>query len=1397
MIALACVVVFVTTYALILPAITMSEETYCGQEEHTHTAECYEKVLVCGLEESQPHQHTEACYQSQSVLVCGQEETEGHTHSQDCYDEEGQLICGKEETEGHTHSQDCYETQEVLVCGQGEGQGSASEGDAQIDASQDQQSQQGDGQGSSQGKSQESSPENSQEASQGHTHTEACYEERLICGKEEHVHHLSCYSNPNADLETAEVWERTLPQLEGKDWAEDLISVAHSQLGYTESSKNYQVAEDNSILGYTRYGAWYGDPYGDWCAMFASFCLNYAGISQEEIPYDENCQNWIQQLSQTDQFGTAGKYEPKAGDLVFFDMTEDDSNAATHVGIVTEVSLSEEGQETSGTSQEENQGAASEEVLAENQGQGSILKTIEGNSEDQVAARTYELTDSRILGYGILPVKEIELSQCSKTATIYKDDSYTEKDEKDGTVITLTGLMPEEAEAVAYPKEVDLDGLVCAYDITIRMKDGTAFEPSADNPISVTFQLSQQTTETETEADSDLAAQEGSESLEGMTVYYIPEEGEAQPLSAETDGDGITFQADHFSVYALAAATTVTNQNGLINAFNTAKNNGGGTIQLGGNITITTSQYGQNPPMLLNSNANIVLDLNGYHITMSAARSLFTVSSGTLTIIDSAGDSSGRTGAKTFSYKVMSSAVTDGAKGATQESTQTYTVKTSGYIQAGAAALINLSGGSFNLNSGLLCEGTNRALNQTGGIANLNGGYINGFVKSGNATQTGTDNFGGAVLVSGGTLNVNGSVLCNNKALNGGAIYNKNATVTITAGVLSQNTSTRSTSNWNWHSEGNAIRCGGGGIYADGASTTTMSGGYLTYNTVTDTGYFDGGGGIFFSGTSTFTFSGGYITGNTANGGGGIRSDFRNDPLNQQTTFLMTGGFLSGNTANGAEGGGANLDRNCNGTVIGGYVTNNQCTKGEHWGGGGIFCADGATLNLKNALITQNRAGGFGAGVGGCSTGRLYLYVDKGCAIYDNTDCISSDSPHYATGGAKEDGDVNRVKTYPAFLQNGHADFFCALTSAVTGEMLGNNGAGWQGTADGKAVSLAKDDIVSAKQLMGLTAHPTAEAKTQAEALAQVYINGNYAYTHGGGIMCNGNLVVGEPKDVIKPAYLALKADKELLKDGQAQSLEDKTFTFDLTDADGAVVATGTTDASGAISFNSQLSFKEAGTYTYYLMEEADGSDASVEYDTCRYRITVTVVRDSGTPLYGETTQYTCSISKVTAEISTDEGKTWKTTTSQLADSMLTLHKPGGGSAFLNKEKDVVELPVRKVWTDDQVGAESIEVILYKDDTEYDRQTLNKTNDWSYTWTKLEKGPSYRVEEVEVKGYITSYETGSDGTVIITNTKKEEYLLPETGGRGTGVYLLAGGLLLGLSLCTGYVRMRRSRKKGA
>ena len=72
------------------------------------------------------------------------------------------------------------------------------------------------------------------------------------------------------------------------NWAEDLLSVAKTQLGYEQSEKNFEIdpADGVTLRYYSRYGQSYGNPYGEWDVMFLSYCLKYAGIPQSAIPQE-------------------------------------------------------------------------------------------------------------------------------------------------------------------------------------------------------------------------------------------------------------------------------------------------------------------------------------------------------------------------------------------------------------------------------------------------------------------------------------------------------------------------------------------------------------------------------------------------------------------------------------------------------------------------------------------------------------------------------------------------------------------------------------------------------------------------------------------------------------------------------------------------------------------------------------------------------------------------------------------------------------------------------------------------------------------------------------------------------------------------------------------------------
>ena len=116
---LACVVVFCTVYALILPAITM-EKGACEIPEHTHSEACYTQVTaatrtepVCTIESLNLHQHDDTCYDSEGNLTCGYADFVVHQHDSACYDENGNLWCPLPEIETHAHTESCYAVPET------------------------------------------------------------------------------------------------------------------------------------------------------------------------------------------------------------------------------------------------------------------------------------------------------------------------------------------------------------------------------------------------------------------------------------------------------------------------------------------------------------------------------------------------------------------------------------------------------------------------------------------------------------------------------------------------------------------------------------------------------------------------------------------------------------------------------------------------------------------------------------------------------------------------------------------------------------------------------------------------------------------------------------------------------------------------------------------------------------------------------------------------------------------------------------------------------------------------------------------------------------------------------------------------------------------------------------
>ena len=1167
----------------------------CG--EHVHTDACYTEtaVLACGLEESEEHRHDESCYETsreltcgidsdhshtdacyeweqvlscdlptdsaedaQPVLVCTKPEIVLHRHTPDCFDADGNLICGQTQVLEHQHSDACFETVAEpvdtgtltctdtahvhtarcygtweLVCGQEEHTHS------------------------------EACTQNEQEETvfcgkDAHTHGEACRDENgeLVCGTEEHTHSLACYADPNADVETAELWEQTFAgvTLTG-NWRQDTLAIAETQLGYAESTKNYLVAEDGeTVKGYTRYGAWCDEPYGDWNVMFLTFCLHYAGVEG----VDRDCGGWV--TSWADAFEPAQSHTPAVGDLVLFD--RDGDGTADRAGLVAQIT-------------------------------DSGFAAMEGDAEDAVRLLTYGADDPGILGYINLPEGPKEFTLTAQT--------------ENGITVTITG----ESASLPYPaREITVTVTEVTDGERQAIRDQILGEEQAEPERSYLLDITLWHGEEEIEPTGSVTVTFSGIDTEGLypKVYHIDTNAQtATDMEAKTGENGdVTVDTNHFSYYEVQLLSLRTLSGYIGDAFIN-----GGEFQLTGDAW--TADNGSSANLSITQNTTI--DLNGHTLTISKANQYFDVHDGAkLTIMDSSdsiqdtkstvtGNVCGNKATlenDTLTYYITES--TANGTGTT-ETLVKHTVPLTGagkILGQAASEQVILVKGALELQSGVLQNtGGKHIFTVDRGTLDINGGYIVGGGSDGTP--------GGGIYVDNGTVNIQGGVIAANRGSSGGGIFFQNGTLNISGGAVTGNEVI------NGHSDN------GGGIYVN-SGTLNLSGGYVTNNYKAcdcndcrnDVNNTHGGGGIALANSSVMNMTGGYVTGNYSGlAGGGIYAGF----FGHNVRFTMSGGTIAGNCAELGEGGGLRIAGGTNGVIQATnkvYITNNITNSNNDWGGGGIFVQEKGNLSIMNALITGNTAGGFGGGVGTCPTGETLIVNKDGAAIYGN----EASGTNMSGGGNNKTYDSTLAQTSEIFTRNGYADYFCVRArdgannpiSLVTGLMAGGGAANWTGSCDEQPVSIGPSGYAAAKYLFGLDAHPDGAAKSQAVNAAKVIITGNHSNIHGGGIMTNGGLILGDPggKVVTATPELDITGTKALLKDGVKQN-EGLNFQFKLTDSEGKEVGTATSDAAtGQFSISPDVQYSQTGTHTYTL-SEVKGDRAGITYDTNVHTIQVTV----------------------------------------------------------------------------------------------------------------------------------------------------------------------------------------------
>lgn len=536
--ALAMITTLFVNWQLHGVGISMTAQYQCGEEEHTHTADCYTKVLTCGYEEGElenadevaaaaatsqptveaepaplslepqiefvPHEHTEDCYTEVQTLTCMEEE---HVHGDDCFDpEDGTLICEKFE---HTHDENCYTTEYELTCG-------LEEGELVEQVVEPTQSAELAAMAVAEPVALEPTVDTVEPIY--HHHTDACYEEVLTCPLPEHHHTVACLSDTSADVETPEEWQAANAEaVMTGNWDEDLLSVAKTQLGYEQSEKNFEIdpADGVTLRYYSRYGQSYGNPYGEWDVMFLSYCLKYAGIPQSAIPQEASVLSLRSSMSDMDWLldGEDGS-AANVGDIVIYNkyvtrtVAVDSSADGAADGLDDQFSMDAEGEngaelETSGASALDAAPAADSVITPD------LPDTA---NPEQPAAKPVDSTGTSASGADTLIPSVVSPAAEPQTTTV-------------------TDAQP--VETVGIVSEADDDTLtVISGDVDGKVAEVTLFNTDVENVISVAYaqiELSEGDSDSDDDTASDIIETDPVFSCSVTTVYETASASAVRP----------------------------------------------------------------------------------------------------------------------------------------------------------------------------------------------------------------------------------------------------------------------------------------------------------------------------------------------------------------------------------------------------------------------------------------------------------------------------------------------------------------------------------------------------------------------------------------------------------------------------------------------------------------------------------------------------------------------------------------------------------------------------------------------------------------------------------------------------------------------------------------------------
>lgn len=813
-----------------------------------------------------------------------------------------------------------------------------------------------------------------------------------------------------------------------------------------------------ALLGYSLRG----EDSGAFCwnRLLAEFCLDYAEVSEEALPRPEEGQDWAELLESADLF-RRDEEAIAAGTLVFLALDGQDGEGRLSVGIVTEI---EEG----------------------------VLTVVMADENGMVVSQSVARNNASFVGYCSVS----ERSQMCEAAMLAVDGWAPVSSEEElrralsSSEKNIKIILRGSFSVVSAPLEIPENK-----NVTMDLNGKTLTNNSSENSEGSLFKILTGAT---------LTIEDGTQGIE---------ENSAAPVKTTSTGNKY--------------GNTASYKDGTLTYYVTESQV---TDSDTGKTTETVYKYEVSVPSVPQEVSVGTLDGNGKE------KPIFWMSGDAANLIIKGGKICNSSKSAIYCDSSDSTVQIDGG----------YICGNSVNEIGGGAAISAKKGTTIHINGGYIYNNTSQgnggAIYSEGADVTVSGGYI-----FSNSARTNSEGGGGAIYAQGGSVTLNGGYLFDNSANGGygGAVYMKDGTLTVSdPAVLAGN---RSVKEGGMEGTG-TLDAGGGAVALFGSTHVTISGGYITGNESEKTG-----GGLYCRESSAVTMDGGYVTNNKAqnivcegahtneDGGGGIR-------LEDKSNLVLNDGYITGNMAGSGAGicvkgnssnamltmnggyicanrnqvscgiaghqqEGAGISIRKDGAIVritSGYINNNSIAQSEDWGGGGIFCTEGAYLYIEMILATNNHARGFGGGLAGCPTGHVFV-LGGAAAVFDNR----ADGTQLAGAGSTKHADKDALAD-TTFMESGYSDFFCALGGQVQTKMLGGGMENWKGSCDGRYVNAEgmSDGWLTAYFRMGLTANPSDADKSAAyEAAAAgqaLYINGNESYTHGGAIMCDGFMFVGD-----------------------------------------------------------------------------------------------------------------------------------------------------------------------------------------------------------------------------------------------------------------------------------------------